>query len=392
MAFSVPGWNHPRFQSSERKRVTENGVLTLSEARLSQYAKLRDLTDPAQGKHAINLVLDRLVTAVSVWSGLPAEIFRRDPVVPIEDNFDRLYYDANAIARSTRYTHHVSQDRILRTHTTAAIPSILTETLNDRLIVCPGLVYRRDVVDKTHVGEPHQADLWIVRQGRLGRLDLQNMIKAVVHAILPDHKIRCNETWHSYTVNGLEIEVQIGDRWIELFECGECHPWLLHDAGFDCGSWSGLAMGVGLDRLVMLLKGIDDIRLLRSTDPRVSNQMQNLDPYRIVSNQPPMRRDLSLCISDTDMEVFGDRVRDILGDDADWIEDIELLSVSNYESTPEKAKERLGMAPGQSNILIRITLRSVSRSLSRDEGNRVYDLLYRALHEGSAGYVRTDTR
>jgi phenylalanyl-tRNA synthetase alpha chain len=100
----------------------------------------------------------------------------------------------------------------------------LTETRSDRLIVCPGLVYRRDVVDRLHVGEPHQVDLWIARQRRLRRAHLLEMIAAVVETVLPGQPYRCNETIHPYTMNDLEVEVQSGERWIEVLECGEIHP------------------------------------------------------------------------------------------------------------------------------------------------------------------------
>jgi phenylalanyl-tRNA synthetase alpha chain len=53
-------------------------------------------------------------------------------------------------------------------------------------------------------------------------------------------------------------------------------------------------MGIGLDRMLMLRKGIDDIRALRSLDPRIATQMLDLRPYRTVSHQPPIRRDLSI--------------------------------------------------------------------------------------------------
>ena len=69
-------------------------------------------------------------------------------------------------------------------------------------------------------------------------------------------------------MNGLEVEVQVGERWVEVLECGEIHPWLLNESNLPSQQWSGLAMGIGLDRLVMLIKQIDDIRLLRSSDPR----------------------------------------------------------------------------------------------------------------------------
>jgi len=332
--------------------------------------------------------MNELIAAVARWSGLPADIVRRSPVVLITDNYDRLFYEPDAIARSARYSHYIDDIHMLRTHTTAGIPPLLAETRSDRLIVCPGLVYRRDVVDRLHVGEPHQVDLWIARQGRLRRAHLLEMIAAVVETVLPGQAYRCNETIHPYTMNGLEVEVRIGERWVEVLECGEIHPWLLNDSNLPSQKWSGLAMGVGLDRLIMLIKQIDDIRLLRSSDPRIARQMLTLARYEAVSNQPATHRDLAICVGDPDMELLGDRIRSVLGERSGWVENVELLQASDYASVPEKARERLGMAPSQHNLLVRVTLRSLDGSISKEDGNWVYDLVYSELHEGTSGYFR----
>jgi phenylalanyl-tRNA synthetase alpha chain len=214
------------------------------------------------------------------------------------------------------------------------------------------------------------------------------MTAAVVDTMLPGRTYRCNETFHPYTVNGLEVEVQVGDRWVEVLECGEVHPGLLNESRLPSQRWSGLAMGIGLDRLVMLIKGIEDIRLLRSSDPRIARQMLNLDPYEPVSNQPAISRDMSICVADPDMELLGDRIRDALGERGGWVENVELLQASDYASVPEAARLRLGMSRGQQNLLIRVTLRSLDGSISKEEANRVYDLVYVKLHEGTAGYFR----
>ena len=136
--------------------------------------------------------MNDLITAIARWSGLPADIVRRPPVVPITDNYDRLFYEPDAIARSAHYSHYIDNMHMLRTHTTAGIPPLLAQTRSDRLIVCPGLVYRRDVVDRLHVGEPHQVDLWIARQARLRRAHLLEMIAAVVETVL-----RSTAMWQS---------------------------------------------------------------------------------------------------------------------------------------------------------------------------------------------------
>lgn len=350
---------------------------------------MRDLTDRSVGKHAINIVLDKLVAAIERWTELNSDVRRSSPVVTIADNYDHLYYEADAVARGARYSHYVDDNHILRTQTTAAIPSLLRENLtDDRLLVCPGLVYRRDVMDRMHVGEPHQVDLWIIKKARLRRPQLLAMIDAVLQAILPGCEYRCNETIHPYTVNGLEVEVLWNDQWVEVLECGEAHPWLLNDNGHPSQEWSGLAMGLGLDRLVMLLKGMDDIRLLRSEDARIAGQMLDLEPYRPVSSQPAAKRDMSLTVSDPDMEIIGDRIRKALGAREDWIEEIEAVGVHSYDTVPEKARERLGMLPGQTNLLIRLHMRSPSESIPRETANEVYDLVYSELHEGTGGYAR----
>ena len=86
---------------------------------------------------------------------------------------------------------------------------------------------------------------------------------------------------------------------------------------------TGLAIGLGLDRLLMLRKGIPDIRLLRATDPRIAWQMLDLAPYRPVSLMPPVCRDLSIVVdtaADTLAEDLGDEVRGALGDRAELVE------------------------------------------------------------------------
>jgi phenylalanyl-tRNA synthetase alpha chain len=136
--------------------------------------------------------------------------------------------------------------------------------------------------------------------------------------------------------------------------------------------------------LLMLRKGIPDIRLLRSTDPRVASQMLDLEPYRPVSHMPPVRRDLSIVVGpDADEEVLGDRVREALGDDADAAETVEVLSATEYDDLPPAARGRLGISPGQRNVLVRLVLRPLDRTLTDIEANVLRDRVYAALHEGA---------
>ncbi|MEQ7006934.1 hypothetical protein ABN028_12205 [Actinopolymorpha sp. B17G11] len=364
----------------------------LSAAELRRCLDLRDLADPAHGPHAMQAIVDSLVTSLTeAWRG-DLRVVRTSPVVTMADNYDNLGYAPDAVTREERYTRYVDAGHVLRSHSTAAIPGALRALAaeptppRDLLIATPGVCYRRDAVDWQHTGTPQQLDLWRLRQGPgCEDADLEEMIGLVVDAALPGAIWQTIPKVHPYTEGGRQIDVRWHDQWIEIGECGLAGPAVLRRSGLDIPPWSGLAMGLGLDRLLMLRKGIPDIRLLRSTDPRVAAQMLDLAPYRPVSHMPPVRRDLSIVVGpDVDEEVLGDRVRDALGSDADAAETVEVLSATWYDDLPAAARERLGIGPGQRNLLIRLVLRPLDRTLTDGEANELRDRVYAALHEGTA--------
>jgi phenylalanyl-tRNA synthetase alpha chain len=134
----------------------------------------------------------------------------------------------------------------------------------------------------------------------------------------------------------------------------------------------------------MIRKNIRDIRLLRSTDPRVIAQMEDLTPYLEVSSMPPVIRDISLVIDErASLEDIGDRVREALLADAGVVENVEILSQTRYDDLPPAAIKRLGMSSTQKNVLLRIVLRALERTLTAAECNAYRDAIYGALNEGS---------
>ena len=126
-----------------------------------------------------------------------------------------------------------------------------------------------------------------------------------------------------------------------------------------------------------------DIRLLRSTDKRIEEQMKNLEPWQPVSQMPPIRRDISIVVpADMDAEVLGDRVRTALNGRADDLESVELLALTAHAELPVKAQERLQIREGQANALIRLVLRPLTRTMTDPQANQIRDDVYLALHEG----------
>lgn len=364
-------------------------VCLLSAAEVRRALAIRDLTDPHQGHHAIQLLIDTAEHAFADRWDVAVQRRRANPVVPVEDHYDRLGYAPDAAARDARYSRYLTSQLMLRAHTSAAIPAALedlaTAPVADVVLSCPGIVYRRDAIDRQHVGEPHQLDLWRIRAQcpPLTEHDLDQLIAALVTAVLPGRVWRTTPAVHPYTLHGRQVDVADRGGWVEIGECGLAHPDVLVGAGLGAVA-SGLASGWGLDRLLMLRKGIEDIRLLRSTDARVARQMHDLAPYEPVSSMPPASRDLSIAVDEPlDAELLGDRVRAALGADAALVESVEVRTVASGAQLPPAARARLGMRPDQHNLLVRIVLRALERTLTADEANHLRDRIYAALHRGS---------
>jgi phenylalanyl-tRNA synthetase alpha chain len=344
-----------------------------------------DLTNPANGIHAVNLIVYKIAEALQVSDYPEPTIWRSHPITTVANNYDRLYVPPESLSRSPKYTRYLNDGRLLRTHTSAIMPELLSSLRGKQLILHPGICYRRDVVDKHHVGEPHQMDVWLINSSAsetphehipLGRAELVQLIQTILQAVLPNVPYRLNETSHPYTCNGLEVEVLADNKWIEVGEGGEVHPGLMRSG---C---SGLATGWGLDRLAMLVKQMDDIRLLRSTHPQIAAQMTNLKPYYPVSNQPSINRDMSIVTGlDTELEDICEGIMQALGNEAELLETVTILSETPYDQLPEKAIQRLGIQPDQKNMLVRMTLRSLHTSITNHKANILRDLAHQRINQ-----------
>jgi phenylalanyl-tRNA synthetase alpha chain len=222
-------------------------TITLSPSQLAADLAVRDLTDPDQGGHAIQLLIDAAAAALADAWGCEVRWHRGPRVVPVGDNYDRLRIPSDAVSRDVRYTRYVDERRLLRSHSTAMIPAALralaTEPVDDVLLVCPGVVYRRDAIDRLHAATPHQLDMWRIARRPLGHPDLQEMARLLVEALTPGRPYREEPRIHPYTLDGRQVDVRWDGEWIEVWECGLAHPAVLEAAGL--AGWSGLALGMG---------------------------------------------------------------------------------------------------------------------------------------------------
>lgn len=373
-------------------------IQPLTKEKLNEYLAIPDLTESKQ-QHAISLLHERVADYMyGSHKKSDVRVYRKDPIVTVADNYDNLLITKDNISRSSTYTHYVDKGHILRTHTTAQIPAILRELAttrkdwNDVVILLPGLAYRRDVTDKKHVGQVHMLEMWrIVKTGKdkpITKNDLLDVVKGVANTAAPSWKLRIIDSPHPYTKQGIEVNAVLGDRDIEILECGLINDQILANAGLDPSEYSGWALGMGLDRLVMTLKDIPDVRYLRSTNPKIAAQMKDLDKYHEVSNQPAIQRDMSYSVPAGYVEEdVNEDIREALGDKQNILESVEILSETAYEDLPQKIQERLGISSEQKNVLVRITLRHLDRSLENKEANQIYDDIYKKINHGTSGYL-----
>jgi phenylalanyl-tRNA synthetase alpha chain len=228
-----------------------------------------------------------------------------------------------------------------------------------------------------------QLDLWRITRRSLNHADLRDMVRLLVQALAPGRPYRWEPRVHPYTLDGRQVDVCWDGEWIEVWECASPTPRCSRALGWRGGAASRSAWD--LDRLLMLRKGIPDIRLLRSADPRIAGQMADLAAYRPVSAMPPVRRDLSVAVdADDGAEDLGDRVRHALGPDAEAVEEVAVLAETPYDQLPAQAVARLGISAGQKNVLVRVVLRHLERTLTAEEANRMRDRIYMAWHRGTS--------
>ena len=360
---------------------------------VSNALELCDLTEVDNPAHAIGLLLSELLEGL-VSRGWPAgQILRGPRIVSAQENYGLLGYDPAEVTLGSEHTRWVDEHSLLRTQTTSQIPRALQRVAQDRkageiiLLAAPGITFRRDSRDRWHCAEPHQMDIWLLGDPALStRTHLLRLVGDILECAVPNMAWVYSDSPHHYTEGGIEVNLISQEQPVEVLECGCIAPSLLQRLGIDPARHGGLALGMGLDRLTMLRKGIPDIRLLRDPDERVQAQMHDLQPWQAVSRLPCITRDISLAVTPgLSEEVLTEKMLLAAGDRSAWIEEMQVKGRWAMDELPVQAIERLGLLPGQENVLLRVVLRDCSRSITTLEANALYERIQSALHEGAEG-------
>jgi phenylalanyl-tRNA synthetase alpha chain len=198
-------------------------------------------------------------------------------------NFEALNIPKNHPARDMQDTFYVSDNIVLRTHTSPVQIRTMEKLPPPVAVIAPGKVYRRDS-DLTHTPMFHQVEgLLVDRQISFG--DLKGVLTTFVHQMFDERtSLRFRPSFFPFTEPSAEVDILCvmcrgaGCRvcshtgWLEILGSGMVHPALYENVGYPSGQCSGFAFGMGVERIAMLKYGIDDIRKYFENDIRFLRQ------------------------------------------------------------------------------------------------------------------------
>ena len=199
-------------------------------------------------------------------------------------NFEALNIPKDHPSRDTQDTFYISDNVLLRTQTSPMQIRTMEKKKPPIRIIAPGRVYRSDAVDATHSPLFHQVEGLVVDKG-ITMADLKGTLEVFVKRLYGDSTVvRFRPHHFPFTEPSAELDVQCfhchgegcslckGEGWIEILGCGMVHPQVLLNCGIDPEEYSGFAFGLGLERMVMMRYGIDDLRLFYDNDVRFLKQ------------------------------------------------------------------------------------------------------------------------
>lgn len=279
-----------------------------------------------------------------------------NPIVSVEDNFDKLLIDKEHPARATSDTYYIDKKSVLRTHTSAHQNELLSKGYTKFLVT--GDVYRKDDIDNSHYPVFHQMEgVCIVEDNQDAKEELLKKLEGLVNHLFPGCEYRVNDDYFPFTNPSFEIEVKFNDEWLEILGGGVIQPSILNNCGIS--NKTAWAFGLGLERLAMILFKIPDIRYFWTKDERFHNQFKhdNITEFVEYSKYPPCLKDISFWLNDEyNYNNFCEIVRECGGD---IVENIKLID----EFTNKKTEK--------TSHCYRISYRSNDRCLTNEEIDRI---------------------
>tara|TARA_B100000989_G_scaffold42798_1_gene27246 strand:- start:5934 stop:6659 length:726 start_codon:yes stop_codon:yes gene_type:complete len=227
---------------------------------MSEY---KDIKPPAiyknQGSlHPINQTKDFIINFLADFG---FETISGPEIETEEFNFDMLNIKKSHPARQMHDTFYVSKkSNLLRTHTSPVQIRGMLERKPPLSFVSGGKVYRKDD-DATHLPMFHQIEGIYINKD-VSFANLKSLIYKIVHMLFDDKvEIRFRPSYFPFTEPSAEVDILSNDgKWLEILGCGIVNPIVLENCNINSNKYSGLAFGLGIERISMLKYGVSDIR------------------------------------------------------------------------------------------------------------------------------------
>lgn len=208
--------------------------------------------------HPINNMKDSILNLLSEFGFIVID----GPEIESEKyNFDMLNIKASHPARQMHDTFYVQNKKnVMRTHTSPVQIRAMLENKPPFAFISGGKVFRKDD-DSTHLPMFHQVEGMLVDEG-INFSQLKDLIYKIIFSLFGDNiKIRFRPSYFPFTEPSAEVDIlsKNGD-WLEILGCGIINPVVLKNCNIDAAKYSGLAFGLGIERIAMLKHGVNNIR------------------------------------------------------------------------------------------------------------------------------------
>ena len=247
-----------------------------------------DVTEPGErrklgAKHPITVTIDEINKILMSMGFAVAEGPQVETVFNV---FDALNSPKNHPSRALTDTFYITEDVVLRTHTSSVQIRTLLSQEPPIKIIAPGRCFRCDTPDATHSPMFHQVEGLLVDKG-VTMADLKGTLDNLAKKLFGEStKTNFRPHHFPFTEPSAEMDVSCfkcggegcrickGSGWIEILGCGMVHPNVLGIGGIDTEEYSGFAFGMGVERIAMLKYGVEDIRLFYENDMRFIEQFK----------------------------------------------------------------------------------------------------------------------
>jgi len=188
---------------------------------------------------------------------------------PARDPLDNFYLH---VAETTAGANAKSEPLLLRSQTSTVQIRVMEKKPPPVRIIALGRVYRPDAPDATHYPMFHQIEGLLIDK-KVTMADLKSTLRLFAHSYLGvDVHVRFRPSFFPFTEPSVEVDMQWGDRWIEMGGAGMVDPNVLRAVGYDPEEVSGFAFGLGIERLCMRRHRVTDIREFYKNDVRFLEQ------------------------------------------------------------------------------------------------------------------------